>query len=244
MAPMPEAIAFAKDGSYQEQDIGDSKMIFGSYIVQGNNLVLHPAVESEGYFDENFEMTWVGDDKLNLKPIPPDEAKDKIAPEMLEAMTLRMRRQGSAEKLDKDAIAAALDPQGASKKSQPLTEAQTCVSNVRQLSMGMLMYAEDYDQVYPSSEWQTALMPYVRQPASFTCPVVKRLGGSGGYALNDELVGASLSKIKDPASETAIFETPILQPNVVASPLNSGKVGRHPDGDTVGYADGHVKAVP
>ena len=243
MAPMPEALAFASDGSYQEQDI-DSKMRFGSYIVQGDKLILHPAVESEGYDDQTFEMIWVGPDKLNLKPVPPAEVKDKIAPEMLDAMTFRMRRQSPAEKLNKDAVAAAMDPEGNHKRTEPLTDAQTCVSNVKQISMGMLMYAEDYDQVYPSTEWQSKLMPYVRQPAIFDCPTVKRQGGSGGYAFNEDLTGVNLGKIADPASQIAIFETAILQTSLVASPISSGKAGRHSEGDTVGYADGHVKVVP
>lgn len=239
-------MAFAGDGSYQQQPVGDDRMMFGSYIVQENKLILHPAVESEGYVDQSYEMSWNGTDKLNLKPIPPEEMKDRIAPEMLEAMTFRMRRAGPAEKLNRDAVAQARDPQDALKNAQggPHADSQTCVSNVKQISMAMLMYAEDYDQAYPSGDWQSKLNPYVKLPGIFDCPSVKKQGGSGGYAFNEELAGASLSQVKDPASMPAIFESAILQASLVASPLNSGKVGRHAEGDTVGYADGHVKSVP
>lgn len=242
---MPEGIAFARDGSYQEQAAGEQQMRYGSYIVQGNKLVLHPAVQSEGYEDENFEMTWVGADKLNLKPIPPPEAKDKVAPEMLDAMTYRMRRAGPAEKLNKDVVAASLDPERApGKPTEAQTESQSCLANVRQISMSVMMYSQDYDEVYPGSDWQSAITPYVKNTAIFDCPVVAKNGEHGGYALNEDLVGTAASRIKDPATVTAIFESIVLQPSALASPQTMAKVGRHPEGDSTGYADGHVKAVP
>ena len=74
---------------------------------------------------------------------------------------------------------------------------RTCISNLKQLGLGMIMYAQDYDECYPSyrsdpradwgaghwgadgqsaahfhssSVWVAQLLPYVRNPAVFHCP--------------------------------------------------------------------------
>lgn len=64
----------------------------------------------------------------------------------------------------------------------------SCVSNVRQLCTGMLMYAQDYDEVFPqwrwdqhynggspypnnaTSLWWNAISPYVKNTQIFDCP--------------------------------------------------------------------------
>jgi prepilin-type N-terminal cleavage/methylation domain-containing protein/prepilin-type processing-associated H-X9-DG protein len=57
-----------------------------------------------------------------------------------------------------------------------------CLSNVRQLSTGLQMYGQDYDETFalctnygadessPERVWTTALTPYLRNTGIFTCP--------------------------------------------------------------------------
>ncbi|HEX5324602.1 MAG TPA: DUF1559 domain-containing protein, partial [Capsulimonadaceae bacterium] len=52
----------------------------------------------------------------------------------------------------------------------------SCMSNMRQLSLGVLMYTEDYDETFPvgadslGSGWAGQIMPYVKSVGIFKCP--------------------------------------------------------------------------
>src|ERR671937_745362 len=57
----------------------------------------------------------------------------------------------------------------------------TCVSNMKQLGLGIVMYAQDYDDAMPygymySADrktlwwWQDSIRPYVKNEAVYTCP--------------------------------------------------------------------------
>ncbi len=53
----------------------------------------------------------------------------------------------------------------------------SCLSNVKQIGLGVMMYAQDYDEKYnfaycinPTMTWPNLLMPYVKNNQLFTCP--------------------------------------------------------------------------
>jgi prepilin-type N-terminal cleavage/methylation domain-containing protein/prepilin-type processing-associated H-X9-DG protein len=53
----------------------------------------------------------------------------------------------------------------------------SCLSNLKQLGLGEMMYAQDYDEKYnfaytinPTVTWPNLLMPYVKNADLFTCP--------------------------------------------------------------------------
>src|SRR5579862_2486415 len=54
----------------------------------------------------------------------------------------------------------------------------SCLSNLRQLGLGLLMFCQDYDETLPvmktSAQMQNALFPYVKNRQIFTCPATKR----------------------------------------------------------------------
>ncbi|HCA47545.1 MAG TPA: hypothetical protein DEP45_09375 [Armatimonadetes bacterium] len=60
----------------------------------------------------------------------------------------------------------------------------SCLSNVKQLMLGVMMYAQDYDEVLPigsnwttpagSIVWDQALEPYVKNAQVFICPSEQR----------------------------------------------------------------------
>jgi len=68
----------------------------------------------------------------------------------------------------------------------------SCLSNMKQIGLGLMMYAEDYDQTLPSSyyylngassgggymHWSGMIMPYVKNEKLFVCPE----SPFGGYA--------------------------------------------------------------
>lgn len=57
-----------------------------------------------------------------------------------------------------------------------------CLSNTKQLSLGVMMYAQDYDETLPvigynqmcRGRWQWQIYPYVKNQAVFTCPNINQ----------------------------------------------------------------------
>src|SRR5688500_13924616 len=62
-----------------------------------------------------------------------------------------------------------------------------CLSNVKQMAAGLMMYVQDYDEVFPpvlgfepgqtyyyQASWMNRLQPYIRNVALFVCPSANR----------------------------------------------------------------------
>jgi prepilin-type N-terminal cleavage/methylation domain-containing protein len=66
----------------------------------------------------------------------------------------------------------------------------SCVSNMKQLGLAVMMYAQDYDETYPLTAnygvapdptiWPEALQPYIKNQGVFNCPSAS----GAGYAVN------------------------------------------------------------
>jgi len=119
--------------------------------------------------------------------------------------------------------------------------ATACISNVKQICLAALMYAQDHDEILPGEQWCEGLSAYVRNPALFTCPSPTDL--PVGYALNKALVGQGLGAVPLPAETPLFFESNLGGPNPVGGPDAVPAEGVHDGMLTVGFADGHVKMV-
>lgn len=67
----------------------------------------------------------------------------------------------------------------------------SCQSNLKQIALGVLMYAQDYDERFPctpywqcgrpnntrTTRWYAAIYPYVKNQQLFTCPTAPSAGG-------------------------------------------------------------------
>jgi len=106
----------------------------------------------------------------------------------------------------------------------------SCLSNVKQIMTGVLMYAQDYDEVLPVAShwdaldntapsttytiWYESIYPYVANWQIFICPSQKRAnpqGGAPGYGWNYQEFGYRSSS----GSLGSHYSTPlgeILQP--------------------------------
>jgi prepilin-type processing-associated H-X9-DG protein len=117
-----------------------------------------------------------------------------------------------------------------------------CVNNVKQLSLGVMMYATDHGDVFPlTNRWCDAIGPYVGSGKPFVCPA-GTAGSRSHYAFNQKLGGLSTSKIANPAQTVMIFEA---DGGWNASGGRELMV-RHPRHVTlvvVGFADGHVEQL-
>jgi prepilin-type processing-associated H-X9-DG protein len=125
-------------------------------------------------------------------------------------------------------------------KAKQKAQSILCMNNMRQLSLGVIMYASDDKDLFPAgTNWCDAVMPYVKNPGAFLCPQGKP-GQRCHYAFNARLVGHETKEIQAPAQTVLIFETDggwniagdrELLP---AKPRHSGVYG-------VAFADGHVE---
>jgi len=133
---------------------------------------------------------------------------------------------------------AALEPMLDQAKAK--AQAASCVSNVKQVCLALLMYAQDFDEVLPGETWRTDIQPYCKNTQILMCP-----GGADtfvGYAMNAALAGANLGDIVAPAETPMVFES--VDPD--GRPLGGieDAVAPHDGMCAVGFADGQVKLMP
>ena len=91
-------------------------------------------------------------------------------------------------------LSAILYPVVATVRTKSRTEA--CMSNFRQLGLGILAYAKDYDDTYPNGTyeysaiggWAGQVYPYVKNSSAFRCPddslTVSPTDNPTSYAMN------------------------------------------------------------
>lgn len=105
-----------------------------------------------------------------------------------------------------------------------------CLPNVKQLSMGVPMYVQDYDETFPPmtspAHLQHRVYPYVKNRSVFKCPVTGA-DYPGNPALNYRTMEwstspATMVMLRDAKPHTDVGDKPVW---------------------VTGYMDGHVKAM-
>jgi prepilin-type processing-associated H-X9-DG protein len=118
-----------------------------------------------------------------------------------------------------------------------------CLSQVKQLSLAMVMYADDYaERLPPTKHWNESIEPYGRSRNLIHCPV----GGMGvryGYAMHHSLSEAKLAMIPEPAERRMLFDSVIRRANATSDESFLPRPGRHRGANMVGFTDGHAKRV-
>lgn len=178
----------------------------------------------------------------------------------------------------------------------------TCISNIKQVGLGVLQYTQDYDERYPplvtgwptntpgadgkiywdqAHFWEQIIFPYVKSHQIFFCPsspnrmdspqeagTVDQLSNvlNGNYGYSGQYSQVKMSIVTQPASKYMLMEWGIYEveayyavnptgsyylpgvgkqglscSTVMANFKNDCENGRHFEGSTIGYADGHVK---
>jgi len=145
----------------------------------------------------------------------------------------------------------------------------SCLSNLKQLSLAILMYAEDYDETLPYYQrpfgvaWYDDLNPYMKNRQALVCPS-KRDWNPGatthktGYGLNHTVFPSGLGSPSPPAS-VALAEIDRPSETIGGADKNQGNTmvvgvsfagsvawpynvdARHNDGANFFFADGHAK---
>jgi len=142
----------------------------------------------------------------------------------------------------------------------------SCLSNVKQLGMGMYMYTSDYDECTPiaysgvnwwNGTWKERIYPYVKNYQLYNCPSKKTADpptGTGIYGINayigEAVAYVSLAQITMPAETFALGENGdgdwVIEPNGNYWPTppwtDTGWVKEiHNNGSNFAFLDGHGK---
>lgn len=100
-----------------------------------------------------------------------------------------------------------------------------CISNQKQITLALSMYAQDYDEVFPpgqsgataDTQWYNAIFPYTRNRQIMFCP--DRKDSAPGYAMNYLAAGHSLGSFWDASTKIIIGD---VRPEVIGA---NGKTG-------------------
>lgn len=128
-------------------------------------------------------------------------------------------------------------------KSKESARKAVCLSNMKNLALGMQMWLADHDDRFPTTErWVDELMPYLGNEGVLKCPDDES-GARSSYALNKAVIGKRLTDVEDPAGLVVFYETAHPGENPVGGPEDVVSPGRHLGGNSFGYADGHAMWV-
>ena len=116
----------------------------------------------------------------------------------------------------------------------------SCLSNLKQIGLGLVQYVQDYDEKYPYTiqthnfnngfGWAGTVYPYVKSTAVFTCPddaTAATLPNTVvSYGMNANLAdqggAAALAQLQSPAKTVELFEVSGVTANVVNDSLAVG----------------------
>ena len=125
------------------------------------------------------------------------------------------------------------------------TKTKACLYAQRVLAKGLLLYADDNDQLLPPKEWAVHTAPYLSKDEAgpafgpLKCPAVDVASGSG-FAL---LAGITrVVDTQDASRQVMLFETNMPGWDVVAPLSAMCTQSRHNNLYAIAFADGHVKA--
>ncbi len=130
----------------------------------------------------------------------------------------------------------------------------SCQSNLKQIGLAWLQYAQDHDERLPPGHWATAISPYLRgaKPDDvFYCPETPYTSGTSDYFWNRRFSGKQQILISRP--ETLILlgdgqDNAPLDATLGSLPKTwrrdeNSPAWRHLGTANYAFADGHVKSL-
>ena len=104
----------------------------------------------------------------------------------------------------------------------------SCMSNMKQIGLGVMQYTQDYDEKYPpvggtgagcgsyypatSLSWEQAVLPYTKSAQIFQCPSDTKAASTDpdnpktSYGFNSFMNGAALASVINPAQVLTWYE--------------------------------------
>ncbi len=127
-------------------------------------------------------------------------------------------------------------------KAREKARQTSCCSNMKQLSMSLLMYSQDHNDKFPTgANWNQAIRPYMPKNNSIlACPTTGC--PDPAYALSANVSGKKAASFKEPFQAVALFE---CEPgaNRAGGPELLPIEPRHSGGENYAFVDGHVKWI-
>ncbi len=146
----------------------------------------------------------------------------------------------------------------------------SCLSNVKQLSLSVMMYIQDYDEKFmwrvgywrdtttddpPTTNWITLIEPYAKNAQIFYCPSKGGVAMSGGgwpcnYEFNrmcdirSNQLGLPLAQVRAPSETIMMWDGNYVADYYGLAPYKwpgYWSDNRHNDGANYGFMDGHAK---
>jgi prepilin-type processing-associated H-X9-DG protein len=126
-------------------------------------------------------------------------------------------------------------------KVRCLAQRQLCGTNLSGLGKAMMVYANDYNDTYPSADkWCDLLVEKADVPKqSFSCPSNKAKVNMSYYVFNVNAVGKKASEL--PPDMVLIFETNTPGWNMVGGKELISTQNHQGEGCNILYADGYCK---
>ena len=118
-----------------------------------------------------------------------------------------------------------------------------CLSNVKNLSVAVMMYTQDHEGRFPEAEgWVAALAEYIGDESVLKCPEDDSEGRCS-YGMNAALSGRSVEELENPAEIVVFLETASPGDSPVGGAEDVVSPPRHPTGNSYGFADGHAHTL-
>ena len=129
-----------------------------------------------------------------------------------------------------------------------------CLSNLKQIGLGLRQYVQDYDEIYPpiSSNWPKVAQPYIKSWQIFQCPLDENgpAQQTTDYFLNARLLGIEDGKIFEPNLTILTGDGSSDQKSATLSQLPDSWIidanspaHRHKEAANYAFVDGHVKRL-
>jgi prepilin-type N-terminal cleavage/methylation domain-containing protein/prepilin-type processing-associated H-X9-DG protein len=148
-------------------------------------------------------------------------------------------------------------------RARAKAQQNNCLSNLKQLQLGLIMYASDYDNTFPCygsgvDVWQGLILPYVKNTQIYICPsdsVMNSVWGGATQAITKASYGANNQRRPCSDGCGGIKEACITYPGEMmglsdavawtiaglAEIASSAATCRHNEGANQSYMDGHAK---
>jgi len=117
---------------------------------------------------------------------------------------------------------------------------RSCLSNIKQLALGVLMYSQDADDRLPLTQnWNDEIYPYTKNSLIFMCPSEDNKK-EPSYGMNGALRGTILPAVAYPDLTVILFDS-IHGKNRRGGRELLPDPPRHNNGHNVAFLDGHAK---
>lgn len=142
-------------------------------------------------------------------------------------------------------------------KAREKARQSSCLSNTKQLVLGCLQYAQDYDEAFPKHRCNSGtniagpcyfmeIFPYLKSSQILKCPSSSYAAYGNpypnlDYGFNIHLEGDPIAKSQYPAQQCMLAESRYGYTGHVSYYFHCDEIPGHNEGVNIGFIDGHSK---